>query len=239
MKRRLTKAEFDALTPELKLMYVAEGADSYILPLTDYIDPGPIERARDRERDDARALREQMVTLNTELTTLRAATPKDVATLTREHNTRISELTATADARILTMRKQHEKTLIDHAAREIATAITGKDTDAAIMLPHTTSRLSVVWDGDNAVLKVKNIDGSDGPAYVEATSKSLQKEFVDNPQFGSIVVKSKASGGGAAGQRIETITSGAGKKFKDMTEKERVALYKADPAEFSRLQAAE
>ena len=36
MKRKITKAEYDALADNMKVLYVPSDGDTYILPLTDY-----------------------------------------------------------------------------------------------------------------------------------------------------------------------------------------------------------
>jgi hypothetical protein len=239
MKRKISKAEYDALSPEMKLLYVAEGADTFVLPLADYVDPGPIERARDRERDAATQLRTDLATANAELVTLRASTPKDVQTLTRAHNEALTTAKTEAETRVNALRANYESLLISTSANDIATALTATPENANVIKPHVNARLTVVWDGDVPTVKVKNTDGTVGSALTPDTAKTLQNNFVDNPVFAAIVVKSKASGGGATGQRSETSPGRAGKKFSELTEAQRVELYRESPDEYRKLKAAE
>jgi hypothetical protein len=62
----------------------------------------------------------------------------------------------------------------------------------------------------------------------------LKKEFVDNPRYSSIVVGTRATGGNANGSTSANGKAGD-KKPQDMTQQERVDLYKSNPAEFARL----
>lgn len=238
MKRKLNAAEYALLTDAQKLMYVAEG-DSFILPLLDHVDHGPIERARDRERDAAAALRVELATANAELTTLRSGTPKDVQTLTRIHNEALATQKTEFETRITALRGQQEQALLSQAAKELSSGLTASPENAAVVLPHVAAKFAVEWNGDVAVVKIKNSDGSNGSAYTPESAKGLKKEFVDNPLFAAIVIKSSASGGGAAGVQNGSVTSGAGdrstKKFAEMTGAEKSTLFTNDRAEFDRL----
>jgi len=69
----------------------------------------------------------------------------------------------------------------------------------------------------------------------------LEKEFVANKTFATIIKASSGSGGGA-GSGSGNGGSGAspsGKKLSEMTGAERTALYTSNKPEFDRLKAAE
>lgn len=238
MKRKLNAAEYALLTDAQKLMYVAEG-DSFILPLLDHVDPGPIERARDRERDAASELRTQLAAANAELTTLRSSTPKDVQTLTRAHNEALNTQRTEYETRLTSLRGQQEQSLLSNAAKDLSSGLTSSPENAAVVLPHVAAKFAVEWNGDVATVKIKNSDGSLGSSYTPETAKGLKKEFVDNPLFAAIVVKSSASGGGAAGVQNGSGSGGAGggstKKFAEMSGAEKTALLNDNQAEFNRL----
>lgn len=242
MLYKITKAQYDALTAEMKLLYVADG-DGFKLPLTDYQDPAPLIAARDREKQDAADLRAANAVLVTENTELKKTVPGDVITLRNAHAAALKEAKDASDATIASLRSQHEAALIASATKDVAGDLTATPQNAGVMNPHVSARLIVVWEGDKAVVKIKNADGSVGSALTEETKKTLSKEFIDNPVFAAIVVKSKASGGGAAGgQGGASGSAGAdtgAKKFGEMNGVARNELYKRDPAEFDRLAAAD
>lgn len=85
---------------------------------------------------------------------------------------------------------------------------------------------------EDGTVKVTDKDGK----LTISTLDQLKEEFRTSADFASLVIGSKASGGGASGQHHG---GGAAKKFSDMNEQERVALYRQDPAEYARLRDAE
>lgn len=85
---------------------------------------------------------------------------------------------------------------------------------------------------EDGAVKVTDKDGK----LTISTIDQLKEEFRTSGDFASLVIGSKASGGGASGQHHG---GGAAKKFSDMNEQERVALYRQDPAEYARLRDAE
>ena len=240
MKRKITKAEWEALSADLKLAYVAEPDGTYKLPLGDDEDFDKLRRAKDREKAKADKLAIDLAALTEEIETLRAETPRkagDIAVLEKAWKDKLAAAEATATAKLETANKHISTILIQHAATTIAAGITAKPGNAAIMLPHIMPRLEVVFDGDVPTVKVKGKDGK----LSAMTSEDLQKELQADPTFETVVVVSKASGAGGTGGSRSGSSGGAGgaqKKFAELTGAERTQMYRDDPAEFQRQSAA-
>jgi hypothetical protein len=166
-----------------------------------------------------------------------------VRTLQTAHETAMAAEKTASSGRIEALRKQQETMLVAQATQELATSLTGTPENANLLKPHLQARVTVEWDGDKAVTKIKNSDGSVGSVLTPESATALKKDFIDNPVFGAIVVKSKASGGGAAGgQGGASGGAGAvhqGKKFSEMNGVERTKLFNDNRAEFDRLAGEE
>lgn len=232
MKRKLTKAEYDALSPEMKLLYIAEG-DSFILPLTDYEDAGAAIRARDREKAEAATAKAALATANAELERLRVEPARktgDIAVLEKSWADKLTASETASAATIAKLKGTLESTLIDHAATQFAAGLVAKPENASLMLPHVRSRFEVVYDGDVPTVKIKDATGR----ISAMNTDELKKEMIGNPLFASIVVVNKGSGAGGSGSGGNGGSGGAGggKKFADMTGKERTDLYNTDRAAF-------
>lgn len=237
MKRKVTKAEYEAMSESLKLLYVVDG-EGYKLPLIDDDDPDALRRARDREKAEGATARAALAAAESELDKLRtdpARKTGDIAVLEKSWSDKLTKREGELNAQIATLKKSLETTLIDHAVAKVSTAVTAKPENAALMEPHVRDRFEVVYDGDVPTVKIKDAAGRISALNFE----ELQKELIATPKFASVVVGSKASGGGAGGQRSVTSDGGAGKKLKDMSESDRVALWRADPAAYKARQATE
>lgn len=237
MKIRISKAEYDALSDALKLIYVVDG-DAYKLPLSEGEDPGALRRALDREKLETKAAKETLATAQAELDALKiepARKTGDIAVLEKSWGDKLIKRENELNQQIATLKKSLESTLIDHATATVVGAITAKPENASLMHPHIKERFEVVYDGDLPTVKIKDATGRISAMNFD----ELQKELIATPKFSSVVVGSKASGGGAGGQGGGASSGGAGKKLKDMSESDRVVLFRADPAAYRARQAAE
>jgi hypothetical protein len=235
MKRKISKAEWEALSDAQKALYVVDG-DGYKMSLADDDDPDALRRARDYEKAEAKAAKAKAKELQEKIDALDATKARsvgDIATLEKSWNDKLAASEKALGDKLKAAQGHISKILLEHASSSIASAITAKPENAALILPHITPRLEVVFDSDdNPSLKVKDKDGK-----LSAMSfTDLQKELVGDPKFGSVVVVSKASGAGGSGGGSNGGNGGAGKptKFADMSEAERTQLYRDDPAEFKR-----
>jgi hypothetical protein len=241
MKRKLTKAEYDALTPEMKLLYVAEG-EFFKLPLVDDDDPDALRRALDREKLAAKTATERATAMQTELDTLRtdpARKTGDLKVIEDSWRQKVADAELAGKTATEKLTATLNKTLIEREAAKVAAAITDptKPGNASLMIPHIISRFEVVMDGDTPLVKIKDATGR----VSAMNSAELEKELVGNPTFSTIVVASKASGaGGTGGSGSGSANGGAGgaggaKKFGEMSGPEKTALFKSDPAYFNQL----
>lgn len=241
LKRVITAVEQAALSAEMKLEYVAQG-EGFVLSLTDYEDPAELRRARDREKEEGRVAKEALTTANAKVAALEAADPSkktaDIATLERSWQEKVTAATKTGADQVEALKNTLHKTLLDNAANEFASSMTKDAAGASLLKPHLLPRLEVVYDGDKPVVKIKDKAG----AVSAMTFDELKTEFVATPTFATVVVGSKASGGGAVGGGKGGAggAGGAGgkKTFDQMTGPEKAELFNRDPLDFQQ-QAAD
>jgi hypothetical protein len=236
-KRKLTKAEYDALDSAVQLLYIADD-NGYKLSLIDDDDPDALRRARDREKQTAKDLKDKVDALTVELDKLREPARKsgDIVTLEKSWTDKFNAESARLTAVINQQKELINSTLIDHAATQFAGSVTAKPDAAALLLPHVRSRFEVVYDGDVPTVKVKDASGK----LSAMTTADLQKEIVADPKYATVVVASKASGAGGSGARGISVPGRAGatpKKFSEMNGVEKSELFKSDPNYFSQLAA--
>lgn len=86
---------------------------------------------------------------------------------------------------------------------------------------------------EDGSVKVTDKDGN----LTISTLDQLSEEFKNNQEFASLIIATRASGGGAFGS--SSGGGAAGKNFNDMNETERVKLFREHPEEFKRLSATE
>jgi hypothetical protein len=154
----------------------------------------------------------------------------DVGALEKSWQEKLAAREAELSQSISQRDAQLQTLLVDNVAHALASelAVSGS---AQLLLPHIARRLKVeVVDG---VPITRVLDASGKPSA--ATVDELKKEFTDNKAFAPVIVGSRASGGGAAGA---SGGGGAGtKRFADLTEAERVALYRESPEKYAQYKA--
>lgn len=229
-KFRLTKAQYEALHEEQRKMYKADG-EGYKLDLSDEDDPVELKRAKLRETTEATTQKKRADDLQIEFDAYKKANDAgDVNTITRSYEEKLSKQKNDDAAEKTRLTEIARKASIKGESQRIASNLCGENAEA--ILPHVQSRLDVDLSGDEPIVRVKDKAGK-----LSALSfDDLEKEFVDNKVFSGIIVASKAKGGADGKNNKGGSSGGAGDKaFKDLTEAERVALYKADPEKFKRL----
>ncbi len=193
IKFKINKAAYDGLSDEQKALYmVGDTEGEYVLDVTDLPkaeDVGPIKRALATEKEKVKTLTGEKATLQA---TIDAA--PDVAALTAKHEKEVAKYKSFT-----------EKTLLDGTATGIATKIS---TVPSLLSDKVKSRLVVDLDGDEPVVRVL---GKDGKVDKDLTPEKLQQEFVANPEFKTIIIGSKASGGGAPPAPVKPLGGGAPK----------------------------
>lgn len=194
LKFRITKAAFDKLDDATKEHYEADGDKHYKLDVDGLEDTAELKRAKDREKERADELADEVKTLKKENKTLQDAAGEggaDVQRLTRAH-----------ERKMQTAKEEHEtvlagrdafirETLIDGQALALATEIS---TVPTIMADHVKKRLDVDFAGEKPKLVIKDKDGKPAPAL---KISDLKQELLTDATLKPILVGSKASGSGA------------------------------------------
>jgi len=236
LKHKLTQTEFDALATDVLKNEYKKSGDGYILDVTGIDDVTELRRAKDREVEAARVAREERDEARRKVSELEASSSRetrDIATIERSWQEKVTNIETKHKTETDALRSALQKRFRDDVAKGIAAELAGENYD--VILPHIQNRLAAEMDGENPVTRVLDKDGK--PSAL--TLDELKKEFVDNKKFAPIIVISNATGGGAgsSGASRTGANGGAGKskKFADLNDAERVALFKENPAEFNRL----
>jgi len=193
LKFKIKQADYDKLSDDVKNEYIAGDADGeFILDVSDLPkgeDVGPIKRALEAEKNKSKALKGEKDALQAQVDGF-----EDVAALKANHEKEVGKYKSFTEA-----------TLIDGTAMELATKIS---TSPKLLAKDIRERFVVDLSGDKPVVKIK---GADGKVADDMTIEKLQSEVVANPDYKSIIIGSKASGGGAAKTPIKPLGGGAPK----------------------------
>lgn len=193
LKKKLTKEEHAKLSAELKAEYIEDG-DGFRLDVAGEEDTGALKRAKDREAQLRREAEEKLREAQAQLDALGSDDARkkgDIATLEKSWQKKLEDATTAANAKISKLTAHTTKTLLDGTAHQIAAKIS---TVPALMAKAVRERLTVDFEGDEPTLRI--LDASGKPSAL--TLEQLSQEFVANKEFSSIIVGSKATGGGAA-----------------------------------------
>lgn len=233
LKAKLTKAEFDALSEELKKAYKTVG-DAYLLDAEGVDDVGELRRAKDRAAQLAKELKEENDRLKQEAEAGEELTAKkkgDIETLEKSWKSKLDKANADNAIKVTELTKHVQSLAVDGLAQTMATELAG---DSAVLLtPLIKQRLAADLTGDKPITRVLDADGKPSALSI----KELKEEFAKDSRFASIIIEGRGSGGGAAGNGNRG-NGGAGaatnKAFKDLNEAERTAFYKRDKAGFEK-----
>lgn len=246
LKSKLTKDEFDKL-PEAQKEFYKESAGSYVLDTDDAEelrtaaarareDRDNEKRAREELQNQLNELKNQLETINAEKREAEAERlrkEKDIPALENSWKEKLDAANAAAEQKINGLKEQLRKILVDNKAHEIANKIS---TSPSLILPHIRARLNAeINEGTDAITRVLDADGK--PSAMSL--KELEEEFVANQDFAAIIKGTSATGGGAANNGGAGGGGGHGKKFSEMSETERVALARTNPAKFREMAQAE
>jgi hypothetical protein len=235
LKRKITKAEYDALPEVIQAEYKGDGA-GYILDTDDDNEAvDNLRRALENSKNDTAAERQAKKELKDkldeidrkikagELTTAQAN--QDVDALTRIFTEERETLRAEKDGIISRKDKQLENLLLAGKAESMARELAGDNW--ALLLPHVSCRLRADVSSDTPSVKVLTATGE----VSTLTLDDLKKELLNNPLYAAILVGVNSSGGGAS----RNTGGGASKKPNEYTEAERTELYRTDRAKFDQL----
>lgn len=238
MKLKKILPNLDGLAEAIAALYSKAADGKFHLNLEDD-DGEELRRAKEhekglrqiaeRERDEART---ELTTVQTELTTLKAAAPKDVQTLreslTAEYEGKINKLKADHDKEKAGLTDTIKKIFVHDVASGIAKDIAIDEGAAELLTDTIARRLTVEMVDGSPLTRVLSADGK--PSAM--TPDELKNEYFTNERYAGIMRASDASGGGASnGKR----GSGGSKKLHEMGDEERTQMQKQDPAGWQRV----
>jgi hypothetical protein len=229
LKSKITKAEYDALSDALKAVYKLEG-DTALLQSDDAAE---LRAAKDREAQRAREAEAERDRLKQEKATAEAAAAAAAEDAAREKAKKAGDITALetswqgkVDAekqRGDKLENQLKTLLVNNEAIKLASEIS---VSPSLLIPIIERRLQADLTGEKPITRVLDVNGAPSAFNLD----DLKKELVANKEFAAIIKGSNASGGGANGNNSGG--GAAGKKIKDMTEAEKVAFHRANPAAY-------
>lgn len=226
-KLKIDKAAYDALSDEHKALYIAKG-DSFVIDVDDTEVAAEMRRARDREKQLKDEAEGKVADLTTRLEALEGDNNRrgnNIDAIEASWKTKLTNAETAAATKVQGLQTQLKQLLVSDVAKSLAAEIS---TVPHVILPHILARLQADLDGDTPVTRVLGDDGK--PSAL--TLDELKKSFVDNKDFASIIIASKASGSGGSGGNQG---GGATKQPSEYTESERVALFQSDRATYDRL----
>lgn len=232
LKRKLTKAEFDKLSDEVKKHYKeGEYSDTYVLDTgdEDEDDPAALRRALLREREEKRRLAKENKSLKEaaegdgegdddgEGEGEDGDPPARRGKKAKRNNSDDGD----SDAKRIdaSWKKKYDKDVGEREAKlsqkdefikkqlvnGTAERIATKiSTSPKLLANEIAKRLTVDFDGDEPELVILGEDGKPSGLTLE----KLEKEFVANKEFAAIIIGSKASGSGAPKAGTESKTGG-------------------------------
>ena len=229
LKKQITKTEFDGLPEAFRTEYKAQG-ENFVLDI-DGDDGIDWKAKRELEVEHRKRAEAKVVTAQHELDEMRrGAIPKnDVAALEASWQTKVTEAETRHKAEIEARDLVIANSTITTTAKEIASIFLAP----AAMLPMIAQRLKSEVTNGHAITRVLDKNGQPSAMSVE----DLKKEYMADATLAPVIVASKASGSGADGGK--PAGGQGGKKFSEMGDEERTALFKSDPDEFRRQVAAQ
>lgn len=220
LKRKIDKAAYDALNDAIKAEYKPNG-DSYVL---DTDDARELISARDAEKQRAETIANELKTTKTKLAELETANG-DFTSLKTSYETKIAALEKEKGELNTTLTTERRDRHVGEAAAKIA----GRFSVPRLVRPDIEKRLDVD-PKDGKTVRVLDKDGK--PSAL--TLVDLEKEFVDNAEFKSILIGSKASGSADTGQHPR----GSAPKTPVNSDGSPVDLSKLSPADLAAHMAA-
>lgn len=179
LRHKITKAQYDALSDELKTEYIAGEKDGeFILDVTGLPEPedtGPLKRTIESLRNEVKGLKDDKSKLSQQI-----ADMPDVEALKKQHATETAKLTNFVN-----------ESLVDKEAFALASRIS---TAPALLAPIIAKRLTADLSGDKPTTKILGSDGK----VADITMEKLGEEFVANKEFAAIIKTSAGRGSGAS-----------------------------------------
>lgn len=196
LKFKIDKATFDALSDEQKAMY-AEAGDGYQMQIEGLPDVTGLEakvsELLGEKKSEAEKRRAAEVAAQ-QAADEKARAAGDVTALENSWRQKLTDTEQRYQSQIEGLNGSLNTLLVDNVANTLATKLAGES--APVMLPHLKSRLTVEMQDGKPVTRV--LDASGKPSAL--TVDELGAEFSGNKAFAGVIIGSKASGTGGAGE---------------------------------------
>lgn len=229
MKLKMILDNLDGLDENLHSLY-EERDGKFHLSLDGYEDPAALKRAKDHEKKQRQEAEQKVRDLQSQIDELnekidgahddKSRKKGDTEALEASYKDKIKKLEEKHAAALAERDTTISKLLVDNVADTMAAELS----DAPELLSDIIRKRLTVKDGETKVL--------DAEGNLSATTvEELREEIRVNKKYAAVIRGGQGSGGGSNGGGKG---GGATKSFKDMSEKERVDLSKANPAEYQR-----
>ena len=196
LKKKITKADYEKLADHFKSEYVEKNGE-YHLDLDDE-ESGALMRAKDREKEARKEAEAKLAEAQAKLAELQDGDSRkrgDIETLEKSWKSKLEDTTKQLTEKLSKKDSFIKASLVDSVAQQLASKIS---TSPALIMPHIKARLAADLEGDSPSTKVLDKDGKLSALSVD----DLANEFVTNPDFGAIIIGSKASGSRAPSQNV-------------------------------------
>jgi hypothetical protein len=196
LKRKITAADFEKLSDGIKTEYKKVGED-YILDIDGESpddSPDALRRARDREKEDAKAAKAEAAKLKAEMEELKGNDARkngDVKTLDESWKAKLAERENEHKATTGKLTGMLDTHLRQNVARELASKISNSP---SLLMPHILPRIKVDLTGDSPVTRILDAEGK----ISALTMEDLQKEIAGNKEFAPIIIANRGGGSGGA-----------------------------------------
>lgn len=195
-KFQIDKATFDALPDEHKAMY-RESGDGYQMAIEGLPDVSGLEKKVNElltEKKTEKAKREEAERAAAAAAEEKARKEGDVTALENSWRQKLTDLENGYKSQIEGLNGSLQTLLVDNVATTLAADLSG---DAApVLLPHIKSRLTVEMQDGKPVTRVLDANGKPSALTVD----ELGDEFRNHKAFAGVIIGSKASGTGGAGE---------------------------------------
>ncbi|MDB9741450.1 hypothetical protein OAB00_01205 [Akkermansiaceae bacterium] len=238
MKFKLNKAEFDALSEDLKKEYNLEG-DEATLNIEGGEDVSALKRAKDHEKEARQNAEKKLKEADQRAAQLQkdleaAGGNKDeIKKIQEAHKAELDKLRDERAEETKRFTESRNKDMIEKEASEFANShFIDAPYGSKFIASQVATRLSVEESNGQPVVRVLDANGNASTASLD----DLKKEFLDNTQYSPIIKGKAGSGGGATPGQSGGATT---KKLSDYSMKEQIAMEKENPEGFAALIDAE
>lgn len=219
--KKLTKEQYDQLPEFMQSSYTLQDDGSYAL--TDSEDLGALKRAKQHEADKRAAEVKRRKAAEAKLAEYEASKAEseeaankkagDIEALEASYQAKLTKQGSEKDAIIDKLKGQLTGLLVDNQAASIAESIS---TVPALMLPLIKQRLTADLEGDTPTTRILDAEGQMSALTID----ELKDEFLSREDLKSVMIGTKASGGGSDTKPNSeySFSTGGGEAKKSLTE---------------------